>query len=395
MEISLSRPTDFHALGDRWRALEARTACSFFQSWTWTGCLAEERFSDPVLLEASVAGETVALALFNRRRGLRDTLWLGESGDKTLDSPFIEHNGLLLASDTPPDVTVACLRAARRAPIDRAHPWLSRRLMLSGVDDRTLTAARRLGAVRLRRSLPAPFVDLARMRREGRDYLDGLSANTRYQLRRSDREYAAAGPLTVRRAATAAEAHAWLDDLATLHQATWVRRGAAGAFGNPFFGRFQHRLIDRGFGRGEIDVLLVSAGERCVGYLYNFQFRGRVMAYQSGFAYADLDPHLKPGLTSHHQVIRFCSGFGRDSYDFLAGDDRYKLSLAGGRTPLHWLEVGSGGSPAAALRAVFLALRGGDGRLGRRSGGPERPGVREFYTCLNRGQSSMVKLLMK
>ena len=66
--IALVPVTDFAALGDRWRALEAQADCSFFQSWTWTGCLAEERFPDPVLLEARQDGETVALALFNRRR---------------------------------------------------------------------------------------------------------------------------------------------------------------------------------------------------------------------------------------------------------------------------------------------------------------------------------------
>ncbi|HQT78274.1 MAG TPA: hypothetical protein PLD10_14560, partial [Rhodopila sp.] len=60
--------TDFAALGRRWRDLEQRSAGSFFQSWTWTGCLIEERFADPVLVEAVDGNRTVGLALFNRRR---------------------------------------------------------------------------------------------------------------------------------------------------------------------------------------------------------------------------------------------------------------------------------------------------------------------------------------
>ncbi len=80
--ITLSRVTDWIALGDRWRELEARSDCSFFQSWTWMGCLAEERFSDPVLLEAVLDGRLVAMALFNRRRsrtGRRVSGW-GKAG---------------------------------------------------------------------------------------------------------------------------------------------------------------------------------------------------------------------------------------------------------------------------------------------------------------------------
>ena len=64
LSIKLSEAGDFDSLGERWQSLQARAAPSFFQSWTWVGCLAEDRFPDPVLLEASEAGETVALALF-------------------------------------------------------------------------------------------------------------------------------------------------------------------------------------------------------------------------------------------------------------------------------------------------------------------------------------------
>ena len=298
--------------------------------------------------------------MFNRRRGLRDALFLGESGDKALDSLFVEHNGVLLARDAPPDLVVSCLRAARTAPIGATRPWRPRRLVLSGVGEATLAAARLVARSRLRRSVTAPFVDLARLRRGGSDYLEGLSANARYQIRRSDRAYAALGALEARRAETEAEAHAWLDELAALHQATWTGRGEAGAFGNAFFRRFQHALIDRGLERQEVDVLHVTISGKSIGFLHNFRFRGRSLAYQSGFDYAVTDRHMKPGLTSHHAAIRFCSQEGLDCYDFLAGEDRYKRSLADGATVLHWLELGPGVDAAAVSRrlsAVFRAVR--------------------------------------
>lgn len=356
IRIALVPVTDFIALGERWRALEARADCSFYQSWTWTGCLAEQRFPDPVLLEATQDGDTVALALFNRRRFLRQTLLLGETGDAVHDSPYIEYNGVLMARSASISLH-DCLRAARRQPVGTVRPWLPRRLVLSGVDDATLEAARAAGPVSIRRSEQSFSVDLANLRASGSDFLDGLSANTRYQLRRSDRAYAAVGPLTAHRAATAAEAHGWLDELATRHQVTWTARGHPGAFARPFFARFHHALIDRGMPREEIDLLRVTGGGQTVGLLYNFRYRGRALAYQGGFDYAGAGRHQKPGLTCHHQAIRFAAAAGLDRYDFLAGEGRYKRSLAADPTGLHWLEVGAGGEIARLARHAARSLR--------------------------------------
>ncbi len=104
--VTLSRVTDWAALGERWRDFEARSDCSFFQSWTWVGCLAEQRFSDPVLLEATLENRVVDMALFNRRRGPtgRETLWLGESGVSEIDTIYVEYNGILAAGSTSADL---------------------------------------------------------------------------------------------------------------------------------------------------------------------------------------------------------------------------------------------------------------------------------------------------
>ncbi|HXT80931.1 MAG TPA: hypothetical protein VN702_15305, partial [Acetobacteraceae bacterium] len=211
-QVTVSPVTDFAALEDRWRGLEARANGSFFQGWTWTGCLAEERFTDPLLVEAREAGRTVALALFNRRRSrLRgDTLFLGESGARALDCIYIEHNGVLAETGREQEMSAACLHTAHRM----ARGWRRNRLVLSGVDDMTAAAAGgATAAVSAGQIRPALFVDMARLRWEKVDYLDRRSANTRQQIRRSDRAY---GSLTVRRARNAAEAHAMLDVMVPL-----------------------------------------------------------------------------------------------------------------------------------------------------------------------------------
>lgn len=334
-QITLSPVDDWTALGTRWRSLEAEAPCSFFQSWTWIGCLAEERFPDSVQLEARDAEETVVLALFNRRRNRvgRQILFLHESGDPVHDLPFIEYNGLLHRTGIPDDVVAACLRAARWQVIGQKHPLLPRRLVLSGVDGRVLAAAR----AKPRRSMVAPFLALATLRAARRDVMDTFSANTRHQVRRSMRAYAALGHLALHRAATPAEAHAFLDELALLHQQTWIARGKPGCFAQPFFARFHHALIDRAMARNEIDLFRITAGDEVVGVLYNFRHRGRSLAYQSGFAYGLGGQHAKPGLTSHVMAMRFCLEAGLDVYDFLAGEDRYKTSLSDGTTILHWI----------------------------------------------------------
>ena len=354
VEIALSAVTDWDALGTEWRALEGRSGASFFQSWSWVGCMAPERYANPVLLRAGHQGRTVALGLFNRQRGwLLDTLWLHETGDPHWDTVFIEHNGLLIDATVATDaLRLACLVAARRAPLPQAR--IGRRLVLRGVDEATLRAAGAAGVVSHLMTRAVPTLDLAALRRTGRNHSDVLSANTRAQLRRSARAYAALGPLGIRRAAAPAEAHRFLDALAGLHQVSWQRRGRAGAFAEPRFARFHHALIDRAFPRGEIALWRVAAGAAIIGYLYNFQLNGRILAYQSGFNYALGDQRAKPGVTCHQLAIEQAVADNCQSYDFLAGDDRYKRSLADQSTSLHWLAIGPRLDPGRLRRGQYI-----------------------------------------
>ncbi|MDB5371753.1 MAG: Acetyltransferase involved in cellulose biosynthesis, CelD/BcsL family [Belnapia sp.] len=342
--IEIAQVDSFEALGAEWRALEARAKPSFFQSWTWVGCLAEERFPDPVVLRATVGGQTLGLALCNRRRG---RLCLTESGDAGLDAPFVEHNAPLLAPGLRPDVLPWLFRAA----------WSARgvrRLVLSGVPPAVATAA---GGLAWRRQARAvPLVDLARVREAGGNWLASLSANTRYQLRRSAKHYG--GPRLIR-AATEAEALDGLAALATLHAERWRERGQPGAFATPWLQRFHRTLIGRGLGRGEVDLLRVVAGDgRAIGYLYNFRLGGRVSAYQSGLDLAGAGPQGKPGLTCHQLAIERALAEGDAVYDLLAGASRYKRSLANAESELMWVELvrpWSLAGLAVRLRAVIQA----------------------------------------
>ena len=345
IRIDFAPVRDLTTLAAEWQALEAEADASFFQSWTWVGCRAAERFAAPWRLRVERDGRCVGLALLNRRHG---AFWLHESGDPGLDAIYIEHNGVLLAC-TAADLLAPCL-GALLAP--------GRRLVLSGVDAAELTAARRQGVVRLRRHSLAPYVDLAALPAAPEAYLASLSANTRQQLRRSDRRLGGSGGIVVTRAATVAEAVAFLDALAVLHQATWTARGRPGAFANPAFLRFHRALLARAVPNGEADLLRISGVAGVIGYLYNFRRHGRVLTYQSGFDYAAAGRHGKPGLTCHHAAITAARADGATVYDFLAGADRYKTSLATAATRLYWLEAAAAGSLAGLrLRLADTAAR--------------------------------------
>jgi CelD/BcsL family acetyltransferase involved in cellulose biosynthesis len=261
--------------------------------------------------------EDVALALLGGRP--RST-GLNETGDSAQDAVFIEHNGLLVRRGYEAALGPALAHAVRMAgPV-----------VLSGVDDATLAAARGAGWLELRQSRFAPRVDLPAT---GGDFLATLSANSRAQIRRSMRLFGA--DLRLVRAESLQEAQGFFAEMVDVHQAAWQLRGRPGAFADAGMRRFHAALIDRAFPRGEVDLLRVAAGAHHVGTLYAFVRDGRVMIYQSGFRYGD-DKREKPGLVCHALAIGFYAQRGFRVYDFLAGGDRYKTSLAKVGEALHW-----------------------------------------------------------
>lgn len=348
--VRVSGVDDFAELGARWRDLETRAAGSFFQSWTWIGCLAVERFPDPVLVEATDRGRTVALALFNRvrRRIGPSLLHLGATGRPELDCPYVEQNGVLAETGREDELTFLCLRSVA-SRYDLALP---------GICEQVLPALRRAAnLVRIIRSQSSPIVDLAALRATGQDYLTTRSANTRQQIRRSDRLYQRQGPIDVEPANSIAAAHAMLDEMAALHQAAWTARGQPGSFARPFFRRFHQALITTATPRREIALLKVICNGKVIGILYNFLYRGRMLSYQSGFAYGDHGPHAKPGLTCHSSAVAFAINQDIDIYDFLAGEDRYKRSLADASYRQVWAAAGPRWSPHLRVRIAGDAIQ--------------------------------------
>ena len=333
LRATLSRPDfDDPALAAEWDALTAARRSPFLR-WSWAGCLAAARHPDPWLLTVREAGDIVGLALLGRTRSvLGTTLHLNETGDPAADALFVEHNGIVSAPGQEAGMLAALFEVVRG------------RVVLSGVDDAWLAAARSAGGVVMpAQTRLAPFVRL--------NAPDTRSRNTRAQLARSNRSYGA--PLEVTRAAAVGEAQEFLDAMLPWHLESWRARGVASGLAGAPVQVFLRALLHRAVPTGDAEMLRVDAGGRVLGYLLNLRAGGRVAAYASGFDYAGAGPHGKPGLSSHAAAIVRARTEGALEYDFLAGDDRYKRSLGNDTRALHWLAW----QPAVSRFAAAAAMR--------------------------------------
>jgi CelD/BcsL family acetyltransferase involved in cellulose biosynthesis len=324
-----------------WRKLEAAGNPSFFTSWHWIGTLlsALPPTSRPKLLRGSALGKTVSLALLGanetrRRYGLVRSrgLYLNETGDPKFDSLMIEHNGILAAADWERVVWDELIGwfAGLSDDADEFHVHGSQRPLPEA-------ALAKWGLACQDTSVPSYSVDLCRLEDSNGEIYPVLSANARQQLRRAVRYFARLGALRVSEATTAAEALTYFDAMKELHCASWERRGRPHSFSGKFFEPFHRLLIRRSCAEGGTQLLKACAGDRVLGYLYNFRLGNRVYSYQSGFD--DSDRRERPGIVTHFLAIRHAFRSGARVYDFMAGRNRLKESFATRCEPMLWQTV--------------------------------------------------------
>lgn len=318
-----------------WRDLESRATASFFQSWSWIGSLLDVCEFVPNLVIARSFGRVVGLGLISPiTRGRFGFGWpslsLNEIGVGKFDCIMIEDNNFLAESAMQDAVTRACFRYLSEASLH----W--REFRLSGVPDSVVRIAHGLSMPIAHDQIRgSPVVELKDI---DVDNLSYLGRNARQQIRRSLQLYQKRGEVKLTTSHNLKEALIRFAEMERLHRQRWSTKGTAGAFAEPFFRRFHDNLILRAFPLGQVDVLRIAAGSETLGLLYTFFYNREVYVYQNGFRYEE-DARLKPGLVSHVLAIKYCQqrGFGR--YKLLAGDSRYKRSLAPHSNSLHWVSI--------------------------------------------------------
>jgi len=338
--VTLSAVPDQGELEPLWRGLERRAEASFFQSWHWIGtwleCLQPEAGAE--LLRVEREGTLIGLGVLVRRTVRRHGvlrsrgLFLNCTGDPLLDEITVEHNGFLAERGAEREV----LHAGVAFLLTRREDWDE--LFLDGMRDPERLDGIPLGDARVRTLglRPCPYVDLAALRESGQDYVAALGRSTRYNVRRSLREYEKRGVLELHEATDLAQARDFLRRLRQLHQRYWEQKGKPGSFSNVFFATFHDRLLERAHSSGALQLLRATAGEAELGLLYNFVYGGRVHNYQSGFDYAGGALHERPGLVCHVLAIEHNLRKGQAVYDFMAGDSDYKRNLSTASQTLAW-----------------------------------------------------------
>ena len=333
IRFSLEPASDLSAIEELWRDLDGSPGHSFFASWTWLGNWLRMIPWDftPMLLRAHRGGQTIAAALLVPRREKHATgrvrqLYFNSTGEDAFDCLTIEYTDFSGPGTEDPALWPAFLDwFAANAQSDE--------LIVPGV------AAARIAGMRMsprlletRRNVPAFRVcDLPSIVTSSVEAR--LTRNARQQLRRSMRDYLAAGPLQIEEAESVETAQDYFTALKGLHIRSWTERGKPHAFRYPFFEKFHRALIASGIPDGSVQLLKVAAGSQAIGYLYNFRRGKRVYAYQSGF---DTRKGFRPGYVSHALAIAHNALRGAESYDFLAGDNRLKQSFADSRYVMSW-----------------------------------------------------------
>ncbi|MBZ2167675.1 GNAT family N-acetyltransferase [Marinobacter sp. F4216] len=323
-----------------WLSLEERAQPSVFLSWQWIGTWLAVYKPTLIVLRVSEGERLVGLGLLTessqRRHGLlvSQRLRLHQTGYASEDQIWIEYNGFLAEKGMEAEVSKAAIDylIQTRSDLDE--------IVLSGVDSvyaRELTNASAL-VPHVIWEAPCYGVDLRSLRASGVDFLDTVSGNTRHQVRRSLRRYEALGPLVLERPKTAEEAEARFDSIAPLHLLRWGSGPGQSGFANPDFVRFHKAYLREHWEAGAADLVSLKAGDQVLATFYNLIFRNRVYFYLAGIK-PEKDNKLKPGLLGHSLCIKDYMERGADFYDFMGGNDRYKLQLAEPHQQLVQLEL--------------------------------------------------------
>ncbi len=248
-------------------------------TWSWIGTWVNTQLDDlnPFLLVTKSDEKIVGLTILivNRTditRFLRiKCLHVHTTGDENRDAICIEYNNVLSEAGFERSVaqSVISFLAENKNLPEALSGWQSISIdMIAGTGLETFTD---------RNLLPwhtaetASFgLDLTEIRRSGKNYIDRLSKNTRYQVRRSLRLYEARGNLQVLVAQSPDEALAYYQEGGEYHKLRWSNDNQKSIFSEAQFNTFHQRLIQTCFARKEVELIKITVAGEPIGFLYNF-----------------------------------------------------------------------------------------------------------------------------
>ncbi|EIW90349.1 protein involved in cellulose biosynthesis (CelD)-like protein [Alishewanella agri BL06] len=319
--------TDITNLAAQWQELESKADNPFFLSWQWIGAWLTA-FQSQVTVIAVHYNEVqlVALGLLvsrnTRRHGVLSSkcLYLHQTGLPESDQIWIEYNGFLTDKEHTAHAEQIALRFIREHL--NWDEWV-----VGAIEESKLNLyCKELNtSSHLLWEAPCYGIDLVKLRNTAQPYLQTLSANTRYQINRSQRLYEQHGRLKLLRPDSLSEALDWFNKIGPLHIRRWGDGLAQSGFANPLFVQFHHQLIKQSWNQF-VDIVALELNGMPIAFFYNFIYRRRVYFYLAGLK-VEQDSKLKPGLLGHAICIEDYVNRGIDFYDFMGGEERYKSQL--------------------------------------------------------------------
>lgn len=335
-DIKFSPLTEHKELQDSWKLLEQQSNTSFFLSWDWISTWLNLHPSPKslFLLTISHKNQLVCIGIFTEKQLTRCKLFnykcliLHECGD-TLDNITTEFNSLLIHNKHQENIT----EALKDTFSSMLNHWDV--ISLPGLKNKTISTSIPAHSIIHSHKKPHYWVNLDDIRLSSKDYLSHLSKNTRSQIKQTNREYKRFGPIEVTLAKNIQEAKEYFDKLIKLHETHWKSKHINSSFLEPPVLEFHKQLINKCFIKGHIILAHVKAGTTDLGYLYNFSYNNQNYAYQSGIK-PQKDNKLRPGLLMHRLLIEKLMNTNTQSYDFMAGEYRYKKSLSSHNANISW-----------------------------------------------------------
>jgi len=157
------------------------------------------------------------------------------------------------------------------------------------------------------------------------DYLQMLDKKQRHEIRRKLRRAAAYDGLRWYVVGAEHDLEAEIEGFLSLMAASAPDKAD---FLTPEMREFFRQLMRVTFGAGWLQLMFLEArGQKAAAYL-NFVYDNHVLVYNSGFDWKAF-PKLGAGIVLTAFSIRHAIEQGRDIFDFMQGDERYKYQFGG------------------------------------------------------------------
>jgi CelD/BcsL family acetyltransferase involved in cellulose biosynthesis len=168
---------------------------------------------------------------------------------------------------------------------------------------------------------PSPYIPVPATLDE---YIDSLDAKQAHELRRKMRRAArSAIPVTMEIIANRELLGQALEDFFRL----MVQEADKAAFLTPVMRTQMEAIAEAAFDNGWLQLVFLKVGhDRAAAYL-NFDYDGRIWAYNSGFDTRFAE--LSPGWLLMAEMMQWCIANKIEAFDFMRGEEEYKYRFGG------------------------------------------------------------------